>query len=300
MKKILITGKTGTVGSNLHFGYGFSSKEVDLRNKQATNSLIKKELPSAIVHCAADVGGLKYHLEQRYNLYYNNVAINTNLIDAAKKYSIPRVLSYLSSCIYSDASPPPYTEKMLHDGEPVTIHYPYGYAKRMLEVHSRICYQEFGLKYNCIVPTNIYGINDDFSFERGHVVAMLIRRAYEAATSGSDFIVWGDGKQIRDFIFTEDIARLTEWALYNYFECEPLIFSNSIPIEIGDIARLIARKFNIENKIVFDVSKPSGQIARSLSGNKLSSLLNFHFTSIEDGISKSVDWFIKNYPYVRI
>jgi GDP-L-fucose synthase len=294
-KTVLITGKTGTVGSNLDFGFGFSSRLVDLRNKIQTEDLFARYKPEAVVHCAAKVGGLKLHLEQKYKLFYDNVMINTNVIEAAKNHGVQRVLSYLSSCIYSYSSPSPYTEKMIHDGEPFDVHYPYGYAKRMLEVQSRICYQEFGLKYNCVIPTNIYGFHDNFNSETGHVVAVLIHRAFEAAKTGDDFIVWGDGKQKRDFIFSEDIAKLTQWALENYFENAPLIFSNNTPVEIGEVANLIAKRFNIENKIVFDTSKPSGQKIRSLSGDKLASLTNFKFTSIEEGINKSVDWFVDNY-----
>lgn len=299
-KKVLITGKTGSVGSNLSFGVGFPSSAYDLKDATRATQLIKDTNPDAIVHCAARVGGLQFHLEEKYSLFYDNVIINTNLIHAAKELKVERVLSFLSSCIFSDCAPLPYSEKDIHHSEPASFHYPYGYAKRMLEVQSKICYEKFGLKYNCIVPTNIYGINDNFNPDTGHVVAVLIHRAFEAARSGDDFIVWGDGKQQRDFLFTEDIAKLTQWALENYFDKEPLIFSNNTPIEIGYIAELIAKKFNIEKKLVFDTSKPSGQKIRKLSGNKLASILDFQYTPIEEGISKSVDWFVANYPKVRL
>lgn len=293
--KVLITGKTGTVGSNLDFGFGFGSKENDLRNKEATESLIRRMSPEAIIHCAAKVGGLKLHLEEKYKLFYDNVMINTNVIEAAKNNGIKRVLSYLSSCIFSDQSVSPYTEEMIHDGPPFDVHYPYGYAKRMLEVQSRICYDQFGLTYNCIIPTNIYGYDDNFNPETGHVVAVLIHRAYKAAKEGTNFVVWGDGKQKRDFIFSEDIAKLTQWALEEYHQKEPLIFSNNNPVEIGYLGWLIAKEFNIETKLIFDTSKPSGQKVRTLSGDKLAKLTNFKFTGIEDGIQKSVASFIYQY-----
>lgn len=298
--KVLITGKTGTVGSNLIYGTGFSSKAFDLRSVNDTDDLISSFKPEAIIHCAAKVGGLKLHLEEKYKLFYENVVINTNIIESARKHNIKRVLSYLSSCIYSYSAPSPYTEESVHDGAPFDVHYPYGYAKRMLEVQSRICYEQFGLKYNCVIPTNIYGLHDNFNGETGHVVAVLIHRAFEAAKKGDDFLIWGDGKQQRDFIFSEDIAKLTEWALNEYEEKEPLIFSNNKPVEIGYLAYLIAKKFNLENKLKFDITKPSGQKIRSLCGNKLMSLNDFKFTSIEDGIDKSVDWFLANYPNVRL
>lgn len=300
-KKVLITGKTGTVGSNLDFGISAGpSKEGDLRDLEQTESIFKRILPDAVLHCAAKVGGLHLHLTEKYHLYYDNLLINTNVIECARKRGVKRVLSYLSSCVFSDLSPSPYNESNIHDGEPFLIHRPYGHAKRMLEVQSRICYEEFGLIYNCIVPTNIYGFHDNFNADNGHVVAVLIHRAHDAAKSGKDFVIWGDGNQKRDFIFSEDIAYLTQWALNEYEDKEPLIFSNSTPVRIGDVAEIIAKKFNIENRIKFDTSKPSGQKIRSLDGSKLASLTHFKFTPIDIGLSKSIDWYLENYPNVRL
>ena len=299
-RKILITGKTGTVGRNLNFGLGFSSKEYDLRDPEQTKTLFESVKPTAVIHCAAKVGGLKLHMEERYKLFYDNIMINTNVIDCAKKQKISRVLSFLSSCIFSDKSAAPYTEEMMHDGPPFPLHYPYGYAKRALEVQSRICYEESGLIYNCLIPTNIYGINDDFNFDTGHVIGVLIHKAYSSYNNKTDFVVWGDGNQEREFIFTNDMAKITEWALDSYKEKEPLIISNNRLIKIKDVAEIIASKFGIQNRLVFDKSKPSGQIVRSLNGNRLSSLFNYNFTPIDIGIKQTIDWFLKNYPNIRL
>lgn len=299
-KNILITGKTGTVGNNLNFGVGFSSKNYDLKDPKQTETLFEFVNPSAVVHCASVVGGLKLHIEQGYKLFFDNVLINTHVIDCAKNRKVPRVLAFLSSCVFSDRCTSPYTEDMIHDNAPFHLHYPYAHAKRALEVQCRICYEEFGLVYNCLIPTNIYGIHDDFNLETGHVIAVLIHKAYLACKNKTDFVVWGDGNQEREFIFTEDIAKITEWALHHYKEKEPLIISNNVRIRIKEVAELIAAKFGIKNRLVFDTSKPSGQIVRNLSGNKLSTLFGFSFTPIEIGINKTVDWFLQNYPQVRI
>ena len=298
--EILITGKTGTVGSNLSIGVGYSSKEYDLRNKNSVDKLLDKECPKGIIHCAATVGGLKFHMNEKYKLFYDNILMNTNIIECARERKITRILSFLSSCIFSEKSKQPYNESQVHEYEPFSVHYPYGFSKRLLDIHSRICYEQFGLIYNCVIPTNIYGINDDFNFDRGHVVGVLIRKAFEASKNNENFVVWGDGEQERDFLFTEDVAKLTEWAFFNYLDKEPLIFSNKIQIKIGYIAKIIAKKFNIENKLVFDTSKPSGQKNRSLDNNKLINIIDFKFTTIEDGLDKTIDWFVKNYPNVRL
>lgn len=297
--KILITGN-GTVGSNLDFGQRISSKDVDLRKKETTFAYIRKYSPNAIVHTAAKVGGLKTHIEERYKLLHNNLEINTNLIDAARKNNVPRVLSFLSSCIFSDISNPPYHETQIHDGEPFSVHAPYGHSKRILEVQSRICYEQFGLKYNCVIPVNIYGINDDFNLETGHVVGVLVHKAYLAAKNQTKFTVWGDGSQERNFLFTDDMAKLTEWALYNYLDKEPLILCDNTSVKVSDLAYLIAKEFNIENQIVFDKFGLTGQAQRLVTGDKLKSLTNFRFTPIENGIKQTVKYFVGNYPNIRL
>lgn len=130
-KNILITGKTGTVGSNLHFGKGLSSKECDLFLPEQTGELFNIYKPDAVVHCAAKVGGLDEHLRFKKRLFYDNIQININVIETARWHNVPRVLSFLSSCIYSDAAKQPYDEKNIHVGEPFPDYYPYGYAKRI-------------------------------------------------------------------------------------------------------------------------------------------------------------------------
>lgn len=300
MKRILITGKTGTVGSNLNFGIGTNSKECNLKNKNEVDALLDRVDPDSIIHCAAKVGGLKMHLDQRYSLFYDNLVMNTNIIECAKAKKIQRVLSFLSSCIFSDKSKSPHTELMIHELPPVSVHLPYGHAKRMLEVHSRLCYEEFGLTYNCVIPTNIYGINDDFNMETGHVMGVLIHKAYLSYLNGVDFVVWGDGNQEREFLFTDDVSKITEWLLHNYKEKEPLILSTNSPVKIKDIAYLIAERFGVLNKLRFDTSAPSGQTNRSLDGTKLTEVYKNNFTPIEEGLTKTIDWFLSKHPNIRL
>ena len=299
MSTILVTGKTGTVGANFHFASGPSSKDFDLRIAEDARKCLLNYMPDAVIHCAAKVGGLKFHLEQKNDLLVDNLLINTNVINECRKFGIPRVLSFLSSCVFSDRSVGPYNEKQIHEFEPSEVHYPYAFAKRALELHSRICYEQFGLIYNALIPVNMFGKHDDFNFETGHVIGVLIHRAYLSKLSGEDFIVWGDGNQERDFLFIEDVEKLTEWALEFYLDKEPLILSSNTPVSIKHVAEIIAKKFGILDKLKFDTSKPSGQVKRHLNGSKLRSLVHFKFTPIEEGVEKTIDWFLANYPNVR-
>ncbi len=297
--KILITGKTGTVGSNLRDGIGFSSSEFDLRDFSETEKLIRKTQPGSIIHCAARVGGLGEHLRYKKELFYDNMLINMNVLEAARKSNVQRVLSFLSSCIYSDMASQPYNELNIHDNEPFEAHYPYGYSKRMLEVQSRIYYEQYGLKYNCVIPTNIYGLHDDFNIETGHVIGVLIHKCFLAVRNNTDFKVWGDGSQEREFLYSEDVAKLAYWALENYYDKEPVVFSNDQTVKIKEIAEIIADTFKLKGNIIFETDKPSGQKSRKLSGNKLKKLNNFEFTPIDVGIQKTINWFVENYKGAR-
>lgn len=295
---ILVTGKSGTVGSNLD-GVGFSSSEFDLRKPTDTFSAIMKFQPETIVHCAAIVGGLDEHLMFRKKLFYDNMLINLNLIEMARNLNVKRVLSFLSSCIYSGQASQPFSESAIHDGEPFEDYYPYGYAKRMLEVQSRIYFEEFNLTYNCVIPTNIYGINDNFNIQTGHVIGVLIQKCYNAKRDGTPFYVWGDGTQEREFLFTGDVKKIVDWAIPNYLDKEPLILSNNKTVQMAHIAELIAKAFSFKGRIVYEQDKPSGQKSRRLSGDKLASLMDIEFTPIEEGIALTVDWFCNNYDKAR-
>lgn len=302
MNKTLITGKSGTIGSNLNNidSIGYSSLAFDLRNQDEAFELVRYTCPDNIIHLAAKVGGLGEHLKQKSSLFIDNMKINLNVLEAAKYYKVPRVLSLLSSCVFSPSSSQPYNEHHLHDAEPFEAHTGYGHAKRMLELHSRLYYEEYKLKYNCIIPTNVYGPYDDFNLEKGHVVSVLIHKCYLAKLQNENFIVWGNGKQERDFLFAKDLSKIIEWALDSYLEKEPLIISNSTPISIAEIAETIAKHLKFKGKIIFDASKPTGQIRRTLSGDKFASIKSdFKFTILDDGIAQTVDWFVNNYYTAR-
>jgi len=123
MNKILITGKTGTVGSNLHFGIGFPSSDYDLKDKRQTEELFEHVNPDAVVHCAASVGGLGFHLEQKYKLFYENLIMGLNVINCAKERKTKRVLSFLSACVFSEKCPQPVDESQVHENEPFFLNY---------------------------------------------------------------------------------------------------------------------------------------------------------------------------------
>lgn len=299
MTKLLVTGPNGLVGSCINSDIKIT-KVVDLRNSLITNTFFLENKPKNVIHCAAKVGGLGGNINYKGEFFYDNIMINTNVLESAKTHGVEKVVSFLSTCIFPDNVEYPLTEDKIHLGPPHHSNYPYAYAKRMLDIQTRAYREQYGLNYVSVVPTNIYGPNDNFSLTHGHVVPMLIHKLYLAQKNKTDFIVWGSGKPLREFIYSEDVANLSLWALENYNESEPIILSPSEEISIIDIVDLLVNEFNFKGKVVFDDTKPDGQFRKPTDNSKLKNYLpDYKFTPIEVGIKETVNWFITNYENAR-
>ena len=299
MKKILVTGGNGLVGSSIKSDVKIG-KEFDLRNSEETNKMFELHKPTHVIHCAGKVGGLSANMNYKGEFFYDNIMINTNVIEFARKHNVKKLVSFLSTCIFPNEIEYPITEKKIHFGEPHFSNYPYAYAKRMADIQIRAYREQYGVEYVSVIPTNIYGPNDNFSLNNGHVIPMLLHKLYLAQKNNTDFIVWGSGKPLREFIYSKDIARLSEWALDNYNESEPIIFGNSEEISIEDLVDLLVKEFNFKGNVIFDKSKPDGQFRKPSDNSKLKTYLpGFKFTPIEEGLKETITWFIENYENTR-
>ncbi len=297
---IMVTGGSGLVGSTINADVKLSSKDADLRNWNETISIFEKYKPKEVIHCAGKVGGVGSNMNYKGEFFYDNIMINTNVLEACRITGVKKVVSFLSTCIFPDDIEYPLTEKKIHIGEPHNSNYAYAYAKRMLDIQSRAYKEQYGVNYTCVIPTNIYGPDDNFNLENGHVLPALIHKCYLAKKNNTDFVIWGSGKPLREFIYSEDVGRLTEWVLHNYEEEEPIIFSTSDEISIGNVAEMVVYYMGFKGKLIFDDEKPDGQFRKPSDNSKLKSYLpDFKFTPIEKGIEKSVNWFIENYEKAR-
>jgi len=297
--KRLVTGGTGLVGSAIIADVKVG-RNYDLTNPEICDSMFNEHNPTHVIHCAAKVGGLGGNMNYKGEYFHNNIMINTNVIESARKLGVTNLVSFLSTCVFPDNIEYPLTEKKIHLGEPHFSNYPYAYAKRMADIQIRAYREQYGVKYTSVIPCNIYGPNDNFSLEHGHVIPMLMHKLYLAQQRNEDFVVWGSGKPLREFIFSKDVAKLAEWALDNYDESEPIIFSTSNEISIMDLVDLLVTEFEFKGKVIFDDSKPDGQFRKPSDNSKLKSYLpNFEFTSIEEGIKETVYWFKENYDRAR-
>lgn len=299
MIKLLVTGGNGLVGSSITSNIKIG-KQYDLRNIEETNKMFEYYQPTHVIHCAGKVGGLSANMNYKGEFFYDNIMINTNVIESARLHNVKKLISFLSTCIFPDNIEYPITEKKIHLGEPHLSNYPYAYAKRMADIQIRAYREQYGLEYVSVIPTNIYGPNDNFSLESGHVIPMLIHRMYIAQRDNTDFVVWGSGSPLREFIYSKDVAKLSEWALDNYNDPEPIIFSNSNEISIKDLVDLLVNEFSFKGKVIFDKTKPDGQFRKPSDNSKLKSYLpNFEFTPIESGLKKTITWFVENYENTR-
>ena len=300
MSKLLVTGGTGLVGSAISTGTKLSSQDANLTIWDETYGIIREESPDNIIHCAGRVGGLGSNMNHKGEFFYDNIMINTNVIEAARLTNVKKLVCFLSTCVFPDDVKYPLTEKKVHLGEPHHSNYPYAYAKRMADIQIRAYREQYGVNYISVIPTNIYGPNDNFNIDNGHVVPSLIHKCYLAMKNNHPFYVWGSGKPLREFIYSEDVAKLTEWALDEYDETEPIIFSTSEEISIRAVVDLIVTAMNYKGDVIWEEDKPDGQYQKPSDTTKLKTYLpDFKFTPIEVGITKSVEWFIENYEKAR-
>ena len=296
----LVTGGTGLVGSAINADIKLSSNDVDLKNWESTLRFFKDIKPTEVIHCAARVGGLGGNMNHKGEFFYENIMINTNVLEACRQVGVKKVVSFLSTCVFPDDVEYPLSEEKVHLGEPHSSNYPYAYAKRMADIQIRAYKEQYGVEYFTVIPTNIYGPNDNFDIKNGHVLPSLIHKCHLAQQSNTDFVIWGSGEPTREFVFSKDIGKFANWAIDNYKEVEPIIVSTTDPIKIKDVVGLIVEYMNFKGNVVWDRDKPDGQYRKPSSIEKLKSYLpDFEFTSIEDGLKETIEWFYENYEVIR-
>jgi len=298
--KTLVTGGYGMVGSAMESQIKLSRETCDLTNPKQTEALFRTIRPEGVIHCAGKVGGIGGNSNYKGEYFYDNLMINTNVIESSRRAGVKRLVAFLSTCVFPDNVSYPLTVDQVHQGEPHSSNYPYAYAKRMADVQIRAYREQYGLNYTSIIPSNIYGPNDNFSLEHGHVMPMLIHKLYLAKKNKTDFTVWGSGKPLREFIYSKDIAKIAEWALENYEGTEPLIVSGDDEVSIKDLVGLLVDEFKFKGKVVFDETKPDGQFRKPSDNSKIKELLpDFEYTPFEVGIKETVNWFKENYENAR-
>jgi len=297
MVTVLVTGGTGLVGSairELDNSFIFVNSSINLISFDACDKLFKQVTPTHVIHLAACVGGLYKNMTQKVQMIEDNILINTNVLKCAKKYNVEKLIACLSTCIFPDGLVGKINESMLHDGPPHPSNEGYSYAKRLLECQCRAYNEQYKTNFMCIIPTNIYGPNDNFNLQDSHVIPALIHNCYLANLNNKPFIVKGTGNPLRQFIYSKDLAKLILLILHDD-TTNNSILSPSEEYTIRDVAELIAKEFNVTN-IKYDTSFSDGQYRKTVDNSKM---IKFEFTPINIGISETINWFNTNYETCR-
>ncbi len=300
---VLITGSSGLVGSALtkvlssdkdnEYIY-LTSKDGDLTCEEVVKNLFEKYKPDAVIHLAANVGGLFKNMYQRASMFEDNILMNTLLLKYCRLHAVSKVIVILSTCIFPDQIEE-LNEDVLHHGPPHPSNEGYAYSKRIMEVHSRILYQEHGVNTICLTPTNIFGPNDNFHIEDAHVIPALIHKCYLAKKNKELFVIKGSGRPLRQFIFSYDLAKIIKYFLdesdidHGHFICSP---PASTEVSIEYVASKIADIMKYSDAVVFDETFADGQHKKTVEPHDL--LKNFDFTDFDNGLAITVQWFLEN------
>lgn len=308
--KILITGGSGLVGHGLksiseNYNHQFtflSSKDCDLTNYEKSDLFFSIAKPDFVIHCAANVGGLYKNMNYKVQMLEDNLIMNYNILKLSHKHNVKKLICILSTCIFPDKTSYPIDETMLHNGPPHHSNDAYAYAKRLMETHANAYNNQYNTNFVCVIPTNIYGKNDNFSLENAHVLPALIHKCFLAKEKNEDFVILGTGKPLRQFIYNVDLAKLIMFVLEKYEDKKPIILSVDEKDEksIKEVGTIIAKAFDYEHKIRFDSNFSDGQYKKTASNKLLKSYLpDFEFTNIEVGIKETIEWFKSNYETLR-
>ena len=299
MKKI-ITGGTGLVGSAFKDGTKLSSRHYNLISEVQTRQMFMDHKPEVVVHTAAMVGGVGANMNYPADFFYNNIMMNTNVINESHIFGVKKLVCFLSTCVFPDNVEYPLDETKIHKGEPHFSNAPYAYAKRMADVQVQAYNKQYGTKYFCVIPTNIYGPKDNFDLANGHVIPMLIHKCYLAKQNNTAFEVWGSGKPLREFIYSQDVADIIDLLLEKYDGTEPVIISNPKEYSIKDVVDLIVKYMEFEGEVVWLSDKPDGQFRKPSSNKRLLSIIgDYNFTPLEEGLKTTIEWFNENYETIR-
>lgn len=305
-EKILVTGGSGMLGMSLRKilknAVFINSSDADLRSPEQADFIFKCHKPNTLIHLAARVGGVKSNYEFVADFYTENIRINTNVLEAARKNGVTKAISLLSTCVYPDSASYPLTEDQVHNGQPHHSNFGYAFAKRMLDVQSRAYRRQYGCKFLTAVPNNLYGEHDNFNTESSHVVPALIRKVWHAKLNNlSQVECWGDGSPVREFTYSADIARIILFLLENYDGESPINIGSTNQISISQLMFKICNIMDYQGNISWNTSEHSGQVRKPSSNQKLIDLGwdRELYTPLDEGLRKTCEWYKKNYPNVR-
>jgi GDP-L-fucose synthase len=298
--RVTVTGGSGFFGRHIvrelekygHEVYAPGHTEADLTTACGREQLLSYGANS-IIHCAAAVGGIGANVAEPGRFFYENAVMGMELMELARKYGLHKFITIGTACEYPADSPLPLRESNLWGGYPASSTARYGLAKRMILEMGQAYREQYGFNSVHLLPTNLYGPEDNFSLSIGHVIPSLVRKFVEAADQDlPEVTCWGSGEATRDFIYITDAARAVRLALEKYNAPEALNIGSGEERSIRAIADLVAKASGFYGNTLWDSSKPEGVSRRILDTTNTEKALNFKAsTDLTDGIATTVAWY---------
>ncbi|PZD71780.1 GDP-L-fucose synthase [Acaryochloris thomasi RCC1774] len=307
--KIYVAGHRGLVGSAVLRALqaqGYTNlvmathQEVDLTRQEAVEAFFAQHQPDHVILSAAKVGGIQANNTYRGEFLYDNLMIEANVIHSAYQHGVKKLLFLGSSCIYPKLCPQPMSEDALLTGPLEPTNEPYAIAKiaglKLCENYSR----QYGVNYISAMPTNLYGINDNFDLANSHVLPALMRKFHEAKLEGQPSVtVWGTGTPLREFLYVDDLADALLFLMHNYDAAEFVNVGTGQEVSIKELATTIKAVVGFEGELVFDTAKPDGTPRKLQDTSKLEALGWKAKTSFKEGVEQTYRWFVENYEHIR-
>ena len=309
--KVYVAGHRGLVGSAIVRqleARGFTNlitrthRELDLTDQTAVREFFDAEKPDYVILAAAKVGGIHANNTYPAQFIYENLMIESNVIDAAYRNGVQRLLFLGSTCIYPKAVEQPMREGALLTDVLEPTNEPYALAKiagiKLCESYNR----QYGTDFRSVMPTNLYGVNDNFHSENSHVIPALMRRFHQAKLAGaSEVVVWGTGNAMREFLYVDDMAAASLFVLeldeMTYqANTEPMLshinVGTGVDVTIREMAKTMKRVVGFEGELVFDTTKPDGAPRKLIDVTRLTSMGWRYRVDLEEGLQKTYDWFL--------
>ncbi|MDX2181871.1 MAG: NAD-dependent epimerase/dehydratase family protein [Bryobacteraceae bacterium] len=306
--KIVVTGANGFLGRHLlpilQSRYGgqnvvaLSRKDYDLTSFESVLRMLEAYRPEVVVHLAAYVGGIGANRTYPADFFFRNIQLTSLMFEAAARFGLRKLIYPMGGCSYPAQALSPISEESMWEGYPQVESAPYSVAKKTALVARDAYRAQYGLDSTVIIPGNMYGEFDNFSSQGSHVIPALIRRFHEAKLANSPQVVmWGSGTPVRDFVYAGDVVAMFPFFIENP-STEPMNLSSGRATSILELAESIRRLTRYSGELVWDRTKPDGQMVKVFDITRMSTLGLSCPTSLEEGLARTIAWFEKNYETV--
>jgi GDP-L-fucose synthase len=301
--RIVVTGANGFLGRHVvpalrrafppSTVIAVSRQDADLEQRPEVRRLLRDLRPDVVVHLAGYVGGIGANRDFPADFYFRNTLLTALMFQEAAEARVSKLVYTMGGCSYPSAARSPIGEDQMWDGFPQPESAPYSSAKKLGLIASDSYRRQYGLNSVVLIPGNLYGEFDNFRLRESHVVPALIRRFWEARRDGArEIVCWGTGEPVRDFVYAGDVARLFPWFIEHYDSSEPVNLSSGHPTSIRQLATEIALHSGFTGEIVWDASKPNGQLEKLFDVSRMRSLGLDCPTPLSEGLSRTLAWFL--------